>query len=256
MCMKTKQKGFTLVELMIVIAIIGLLASVALPAYNNYTNKAKYSELIMAVSPIKTAVTLCAQMSECTVPVSRGQGGGSGLGPGDSQPINTPDVMPPSQVNNDKWGAPGVAQQMLAAVDNITAYGSESHTGSIGSVSVGASEWGQFVKAVAVSPTSSTSTHFGAVQDNKSLNPKLSSGTSVVALPVPQQSKGIVPDGTGFDFSVTGDTMTVTVTPVPKGAITAEDTLKMTFTLEEGGGMKSQIDPSSGCKIKSGGAIC
>lgn len=68
--MKQIQKGFTLIELMIVVAIIGILAAVALPAYNNYTDKARYSELVMAMSPIKTQLTACAQMGECAVPAT------------------------------------------------------------------------------------------------------------------------------------------------------------------------------------------
>lgn len=51
-----KQQGFTLIELMIVVAIIGILAAIALPAYQNYTNKARFSEVIVATSAIKTAM--------------------------------------------------------------------------------------------------------------------------------------------------------------------------------------------------------
>lgn len=53
----TKQKGFTLIELMIVVAIIGILAAVALPAYQDYTARAKASELILAASSARTCVT-------------------------------------------------------------------------------------------------------------------------------------------------------------------------------------------------------
>jgi type IV pilus assembly protein PilA len=54
--MKAIQKGFTLIELMIVVAIIGILAAVALPAYQDYTIRAKVSELILAASSARTAI--------------------------------------------------------------------------------------------------------------------------------------------------------------------------------------------------------
>jgi len=54
-----KQAGFTLIELMIVVAIIAILAAVALPAYQDYTKRAKYTELVNATTGVKTQVELC-----------------------------------------------------------------------------------------------------------------------------------------------------------------------------------------------------
>jgi len=69
--MKMVQKGFTLIELMIVVAIIGILAAVALPAYQDYTVRARMSEAILAASACRTSVTETIQSlpAGSTVPV-------------------------------------------------------------------------------------------------------------------------------------------------------------------------------------------
>jgi type IV pilus assembly protein PilA len=72
--MKTMQKGFTLIELMIVVAIIGILAAVALPAYQDYTIRAKMSEVILAMSACRTSITEVYQSGPTVAPIVNGWG--------------------------------------------------------------------------------------------------------------------------------------------------------------------------------------
>ncbi|HEL4832394.1 TPA: pilin [Stenotrophomonas maltophilia] len=64
------QKGFTLIELMIVVAIIAILAAIALPAYSNYTKKAKVSEVILAASSLRTDVSEYVASNNALPPAS------------------------------------------------------------------------------------------------------------------------------------------------------------------------------------------
>ncbi|ROQ30756.1 pilin [Gallaecimonas pentaromativorans] len=70
-----KQQGFTLIELMIVVAIVGILAAIALPAYQTYTKKAKFSEVVAATGAVKTAVEICAQTQGGTASCAAGTSG-------------------------------------------------------------------------------------------------------------------------------------------------------------------------------------
>lgn len=74
--MKAIQKGFTLIELMIVVAIIGILAAIALPAYQDYTARAKVSEVVLAASQCRTAITEASQTGLATTPTANSFGCG------------------------------------------------------------------------------------------------------------------------------------------------------------------------------------
>lgn len=78
------MKGFSLLELLIVMAIIGILASIALPSYRSYTERARFSEVILATMPFKIAVSLALHEGDSIEQLNTGQN-------------NIPDSPPPTR---------------------------------------------------------------------------------------------------------------------------------------------------------------
>ena len=114
---RTMQKGFTLIELMIVVAIIGILAAVALPAYQDYTIRAKMTEVILAASQCRTSITEVTQTGS-SLPIAED---GFGCESSVSTSKYVKGIMTATAVNNS------VITVVSQSVSNVKVAGSNSY---------------------------------------------------------------------------------------------------------------------------------
>jgi len=107
---RSLQKGFTLIELMIVVAIIGILAAVALPAYQDYTKRAKMSEVILAASGCRTSITEYFQTGN-SLPTAANQYGCEATGASTSRYVGS--------IQTTQTGTVVVASTVPGATGNV-----------------------------------------------------------------------------------------------------------------------------------------
>lgn len=137
--MQQMQKGFTLIELMIVVAIIGILAAVAIPAYQNYTVKSRYTEVVAAASPYKSAIEICAQDGRCNnagaftgIVVAAGVPDAAAIAAGVPGIASSGTVFNPAGVTLATAGAVATLTFAPNAVNGVTAADTYVLTGTLG----------------------------------------------------------------------------------------------------------------------------
>ena len=129
--MKKVQTGFTLIELMIVIAILGILAAIAIPAYQDYSVRAKVSEVIASVAPAKLAVAEYYQ-SEATLPVNLEEAGVSNVVTKFVNSMTVVDGTIYAEVNRDADAT---------GVDKVTSAGDDMYIELVPTIATGGVDW-------------------------------------------------------------------------------------------------------------------
>jgi type IV pilus assembly protein PilA len=136
--MKRTQTGFTLIELMIVIAILGILAAIAIPAYQDYSIRAKTSEAINTAAPAKLAVSEYFQSEGGTLPVNRTEAGTSDIISEYVDSMTVTDGVIYIEIDTDATGAGSLNPACDAMWVQLTP--DTSTTGSLGWICTGVAD--------------------------------------------------------------------------------------------------------------------
>jgi type IV pilus assembly protein PilA len=239
------RRGFTLVELLVVVAIIAVLALLAIPAYTGYTSKAKFSEVVLATAPTKTAIGVCAQTGACV------SGGALSLGAGGSGAAPTYGVTQYSQ-------AATVAAFLLLQNGSMTMDQALSQAQSDTALGYLAFQSGstatlmQNGQTLATAPASSALWNAQMATVNAYVNNPPQQAGSLMALPCVGSGGGCSPS-TKYVQSVSYDQNGVVYgTAIASSGLNGET---FVLTPSYSGGRVDWMSSGS-CKTRQGGSLC